>query len=75
MTNEGRITVYSARFSVPGSIVATGLGTVRIAYYAPGDNDRVDWFYSLDGERRPGERMGDHDPDIVRYSVTQDEGA
>jgi hypothetical protein len=71
---QQRITVYSPHFSVPGAIVATGLGMVRIAYHSP-CGDRTDWFYSLDSGRRPGERMGEHGEGVTRYSVTRDEAA
>lgn len=69
MTDE-RITVYSSRFSVPGSIVETGLGWVRITYHPPGEpRARADWFHVRDKGPRAGIRMGDHDDPPVRYSV------
>ena len=63
------VTVYSPRFSVPGAIDEVGIGGVRITYHPPGESrPRREWFYDLDGDRRPGERMGDHDQPPVRYS-------
>ena len=68
MTDD-RITVYSPRFSVPGAIAETGVGTILIAYQPPGERcSRADWFHS-EGPRA-GRRMGDHDDPPVRYSVS-----
>jgi hypothetical protein len=71
MTDE-RVTVYSPRFSVPGAIIETGLGTVRISYHAPGEQKpRKDWFYALNAHgKRAGVRMGDLSDDAVHYSVS-----
>jgi hypothetical protein len=69
--SDDRITVYSPRFSVPGAIIGRGLGTVRISYHAPGEqHPRADWFHTNDGGPRAGRRMGDHDDQPVRYSVS-----
>ena len=64
------VTVYSPRFSVPGVIAELGIATVLIAYHPPGERSRRDWFYDLAGGVRPGQRMGDHDDDATRYSVS-----
>jgi hypothetical protein len=67
--SDERITVYSQRFSVPGTILQTSLGTVRIGYFAP-DGMRTDWFHVLGDGPRAGRRMGDPSDTATRYSVS-----
>lgn len=63
------VTVFCNRFSVPGAVNETGIGTVKISYHPPGTHARNDWFHDLDaGGPRAGRRMGDYDETPVRYS-------
>jgi hypothetical protein len=72
MNNNGRITVYSQKFSVPGAIVESALNTVKLSYHPPGGS-RQDWFHALGiGGERAGRRMGDTADDAVRYSIAQE---
>jgi hypothetical protein len=67
--SDERITVYNQRFSVPGTLVETAIGTVKISYHAPGGS-RSDWFHVLGDGPRAGRRMGDPSDTATRYSMS-----